>query len=106
MGTYLIYRIDKGLGIISRETVDYLNFMTVREDKRYELYALIRGEGRADQLLPGGEVTARGDTIKLGFVEINKRLTVSEEFARLLKLSGAHEGHRPNSVASTPTNLL
>ena len=34
METYLVYRIDKGLGIVPGEALNHLDFITVGEDRR------------------------------------------------------------------------
>jgi hypothetical protein len=63
--TYLIYYVDKVLGILSREMFDCLDLVIIREDGNYQRDALVCGEGIADQSLPGWRVTADEDTVKL-----------------------------------------
>jgi hypothetical protein len=48
METYLIYHVNKGLGITSKEMSDRLDLITVREDGRYQRGALVRGKRIAD----------------------------------------------------------
>ena len=65
MRTCLIYCIDEGLGIISREVFDHLDLIGVREDGRYQTNTLVYGKGISDQPFPSGNVTTREDTVKL-----------------------------------------
>ena len=63
-GTHLIYQVDKGLGVLSRETFDNLNLIIVREDGRYQGDALVHGKGIVDQQLPGWRVAVYEKIIK------------------------------------------
>ena len=65
MGTRLVYRIGKSLGIISREILEYLDLIAVREEGLYQLDLLLRGGPGADQPLPGGRVPTHGKIVKL-----------------------------------------
>jgi len=62
--TCLVYDIDKVLGIVAREVFDHLNLVAVREDSRDQGDAFVRGEGIADQPIPGWKSTARKKTVK------------------------------------------
>ena len=42
--TYLVYHVDKGLGIISGEMPYHLDLIRVREDGYYQGYTLVRGK--------------------------------------------------------------
>ena len=53
MVTYLVYHIDKGLGIVSGKMLDHLNLIIVQEDCCDQGNALFCGEGTADQPFPG-----------------------------------------------------
>jgi len=55
--TYLIYRIDEGPRIVLRKLSDCLNQGIIRKDRCDQGNAFVRGEGRADQPLPGWFVT-------------------------------------------------
>jgi len=61
---YLVYDIDKVLGIVSREVLDHLNLVAVREDTRDKGNSFVRGEGMADQPFPGWTPAARKKTVK------------------------------------------
>ena len=65
MGSYLIYRIDKGLSIIFGKTGDNLNLIGIREDGRYQRSAPAHGMVVADQTFPGGKVASHKDAVKL-----------------------------------------
>ena len=65
MNTYLVYHVNKGLGIISREMSDHLNLITVREDGRYQRSAFVHRKGIADQPFPSGKIATHEDTVKL-----------------------------------------
>ena len=56
MEAYLIYYINKGLSIVSTKISDLLGLITVREDVRDQMDALIRGKGAAGQPFPGWRV--------------------------------------------------
>ena len=43
VNNYLVYCIDKGLSIVPREVSYHLGLITIREDGRYQVYALVRG---------------------------------------------------------------
>jgi hypothetical protein len=47
-GTYLIYHVDKGLGVVSAESSDHLDLIAIREDGCYQRGAITRGKGIAD----------------------------------------------------------
>ena len=82
--------------------------ITIGEDGRHQPNALIRGEGRVDQLLPGGRLARHENTVKLtnGYTaRMNEKLTSRGNFARLPKLPGAKKGLRPSNVESIPTML-
>ena len=64
MDTCLIYYVDKGLGIASRETSNHLDPIIIREDARYQRDAFIHEDGVADQSFPGEGVT-KHNTVKL-----------------------------------------
>ena len=65
MDACLVYHVDKGLGIVSREAFDFLYLRRVREDRLYQGDAPVLGKGVADQSLPGGRFTAHDDTVRL-----------------------------------------
>jgi hypothetical protein len=62
-GTHLVYQVDKGPGIISREIFDSLHLIVVREDGRYQGDALVCGKGRTYQPFPEWGVTTHEKTI-------------------------------------------
>jgi len=66
VGTYLVYLVDNGLGIISGEVLDHLDLITVREDRRDQGDTLVRGEGIAGQPFPCCVVAAHGKTVRPG----------------------------------------
>ena len=63
MDARLAYHMNKSLGIMFGEILEYLDLVTVREDVFYQSDALVRGNGRVDQPSPGGRFTGRGNTI-------------------------------------------
>ena len=63
-GTCLIYRIDEGLGIISRQVFDRLDLITIGKDGRYHCDTFVGGKVAADQTYPGGKITKCEDTVK------------------------------------------
>jgi hypothetical protein len=65
VGTYLVDRIDKGLGVIPREVSDQLDLIMVRENGRYQRYAFIYGKGVVDQSFPGWRITVHKYAAKL-----------------------------------------
>lgn len=65
MGSYLIYRVDKGLGVVFGETNDNLDLIGIREDGRYQKSAIVRGKLVADQTFPGGKVASHKNAVKL-----------------------------------------
>jgi len=50
---YLVYPVDKGLGIVPCEATNHLNLIAAREYSRYQRDPLVRGESRTDQLFQG-----------------------------------------------------
>ena len=62
---YLIYRVDEGLGIVSRKASDHLDIFTVREDGCYQTNRCFHGKRVAGQPFPGREVTTHEDIVKL-----------------------------------------
>jgi hypothetical protein len=50
---YLAYRIDSVLGIVPEEISSHPDLVMVREDRRNQRDAFVRGESMADQLFPG-----------------------------------------------------
>lgn len=65
METYRVYRVNKGLGVISGEISDRLGRIMIGENGHYQRDALVRGKGITDQLLPGRMDTINKDTIRL-----------------------------------------
>ena len=61
---HLVYHVDKNLGILPGEIFERLELITIREDGRYQIDALVWKKGRADQPFPGGRVTGRGNAVK------------------------------------------
>ena len=55
-GTYLVYYIDKCLGIVPRQTSNYLNLIIVREDCSDQRDSLVYPKARCDESFPGGKV--------------------------------------------------
>ena len=65
MNAYLIYHVDKGLGIDSVEMSDYLGLITVRNNGLDQRDTPVSGKGRADQLFPGwGARTVHEKTVR------------------------------------------
>jgi hypothetical protein len=46
---YLVYHVDKGLGVVSTEISNHLDLIMIREDGRYQRDAITCGKGIADQ---------------------------------------------------------
>ena len=66
MNAYLIYHVDKGLGIDSVEMPDYLGLITVRNNGFDQRDTLVNGKGGTDQLFPGwGARTVHEKTVRL-----------------------------------------
>jgi len=63
--TYFAHHVNEDLGMISRETLNLLGPIMVREDGRNQTDALVRGKAMADQLFPVSMVTTHEDTVKL-----------------------------------------
>jgi len=61
LDSYLVYYINKFLGIIPRELSDHFNLVVVREDLRDQRLALVRGEGIVDQLFPDRVFAMHGE---------------------------------------------
>ena len=55
--TRLVYHINKGQSIISKEIFEHFDLITVGKDGRYQPDALVHGKGRVDQPFPQGRVT-------------------------------------------------
>ena len=64
MDTHIVYHIDKGLSIISREISDHVDAITVREDGHYQSDAFLCGKRIADQPFPDWDVTAHEKAVK------------------------------------------
>jgi hypothetical protein len=47
-GTYLVYHVDKGLGIVSTEISNRLDLIMIQEDGRYQRDAIMCGKAVAD----------------------------------------------------------
>ena len=58
--TYLVHCINEDLSIVPREFSDYLNLITVREDRHDQGDLFVRGKGTTDQPFPGWDFTTRG----------------------------------------------
>ena len=65
MGTRLVYGIDKSLGVTSGEIFKHLDLITVREEGLYQIDPLLRGGRGVDEPLPGGRVSAHGETVEV-----------------------------------------
>ena len=63
--TYLIYHIDKDLGIISGEVPHHLSLISVGKDCRDQRDAFICGDRLADQPFPGWIFTVHNEAVKL-----------------------------------------
>jgi len=62
---YLVYDVDKVLGVVAGEMFDHLHLVAVREDSRDQGDAFVYIEGMADQPFPGWKPTARKKTVEL-----------------------------------------
>ena len=65
MWAYLVYDINKVLGVVAREVFNHLNLVVVREDGRDQRDAFIRGEGVTNQSFPGWAPTGDSRMAKL-----------------------------------------
>ena len=65
MGIYLLYQIDKMLGIIPREVFDHLDLDIIRIDCLDQRDAVMSGEGMTDQLFPDRMFAAHEKAVKL-----------------------------------------
>jgi len=63
--TYLVYHVDKSLGVVPAEISDHSNFMMVREDGCDQRDALACGEGMVDQPFPCWLFTAHQGVARL-----------------------------------------
>ena len=52
MGVYLVYHINKVLGIVPSELPDPLDLVVIREDRCDQRDAAVYGKGMTGQLLP------------------------------------------------------
>ena len=65
MGIYLLYQIDRILGIIPREVFEHLDLDIIREDYRDQGDTVVGGEGITDQLFPDRMFAAHEKAVKL-----------------------------------------
>ena len=61
---HLVYHVNKSLGILPGEIFENFELITIGEDGRYQIDALIWREGRADQPFPGGRVAEYENMVK------------------------------------------
>jgi len=74
VGTYIIYPIDKGLGITPREAFDHLNLVIIQEYCRNQRCALVPGGGLVGQLLPDWLFATYKKTVRLAGVLLPKEI--------------------------------
>ena len=61
---YLVYHVDKGLGITSGEVIEHLDLVIVSEDGCHQRDALVCGKVMTNQQFPGWDVTVHENAIK------------------------------------------
>ena len=65
VGTYLVYHINKVLGIVTRNLFNHLDLIVIQEHFRDQRDPIVCGKSMISQLFPDWTFTAREKAVKL-----------------------------------------